>query len=308
MFLAWLAFFGMVAMLAAARIAVPNLEVRRYALLVLVLPSMLFWPSSVGKDAWMVLTLGLFCVGAAKLFTRSASGFVWLVLGGAGMTYVRPHLALIAFAAFGVALVLGLRAGTATSSSGSLALRGLGLVVLVVGFSFAVSQASGLIPGFAPDGGIDFKETLDATERRSTQGGSEIEVTSPNNPLEYPYAFLTVMFRPLLFEASNFNALLAASESTLLLVLTVVWRKQVAAAARRALREPYLMMAGLYTLGFAFAWASVGNLGIIARQRVQVLPLLVLFLCVPALTAHRSGNSDDAAIGPPADPTRRITP
>lgn len=283
MFFAWMAFLGKVALLAAARIAVPNLQIRRYALLVLFLPSMLFWPSSVGKDAWMVLTLGLFCLGAAKLFTRSTSGFLWLALGGVGMTYVRPHLALIAFTAFGVAMVLGRRVGASSSTSGSLALRGFGLLVLVVGFSFAVSQASGLIPGFSPDGGIDLEQTLNETERRSSQGGSEIEVTSPNSPLEYPSAFLTVMFRPLLFEASNFNALLAATESTLLLALGIAWRSQLLAAIRRAFQEPYLMLAGLYTLAFAFAWSSVGNLGIIARQRVQVLPLLVLFLCVPAL-------------------------
>ena len=32
---------------------------RRYALLVLFLPSLLFWPSSIGKEAWMTLALGL---------------------------------------------------------------------------------------------------------------------------------------------------------------------------------------------------------------------------------------------------------
>lgn len=126
-------------------------------------------------------------------------------------------------------------------------------------------------------------------------------MTAHNSPVEYPLALPTVMFRPFIFEASDFNALLAASESSLPLGLAVVWRRQVAAAVRRAFSEPYLMVVGLYTL--TFAWASVGNLGIIARQRVQVLPLLVLFLCVPALHSQRSSANPDISDAPSARPT-----
>jgi len=70
----------------------------------------------------------------------------------------------------------------------------------------------------------------------------------------------------------------------------------VVAGVKAALREPYPMMAGLYALAFAFAWASLGNLGIIARQRVQVLPLLVLFVCISSATrANRPLPSDTSS-------------
>lgn len=87
------------------------------------------------------------------------------------MTYVRAHLAPIAF---GVAIALGRRVGNTGSPSGSVPFRGIGLLVLVVGFTFATSQASGLLPGFSPYGGVDPKETLDETQRRSAQGGSRL--------------------------------------------------------------------------------------------------------------------------------------
>jgi len=296
MIYSWLAFIGTVALVAAARLAVPNLNLRRYALLVLFLPSMLVWAGGVGKDAIMVFSLGLFCFGAAQLFTRLPRGLLPLGVGVAGMAYVRPHLVLLALAAFGIAIGLGRRSGSSRGASSSVAVVGIGLVVLVVGFSFAVSQASGLIPGFSPDGGVNLTETLDSTQNQSSIGGSEIEAARPNSPIEYPYAFLTVMFRPFIFEASNFNALLSALESTALMGMFVVWRRDVAAGVKASLREPYPMMAALYTLAFAFAWASLGNLGIIARQRVQVLPLLVLFLCISAV-GDRSTVRDTSSAG-----------
>jgi hypothetical protein len=171
----------------------------------------------------------------------------------------------------------------------------VGVAILIVGFSFALSQASELLPGFDEQGGPSLTTALETTSDRTERGGSEIEVTSPNSPLEYPQAFVTVMFRPLLFEATSAVSAVAALESTALLILAVVSRRRVVTAVRQAGREPYLMMAGLYTLGFAFAWSAIGNLGIIARQRVQVLPLLLLFLSV---AMARPDTAEDTPASP----------
>lgn len=286
----WLAFLGAWMFIAAARRALPTIDLRRYALFVLFLPSMAFWPSSVGKDAWMVFGLGLFALGAARVITAARFGFTFLLLGAGALSLVRPHVALLALGAFGVATIIRARRQSVASSSAFPFRRFIGVAVLVLGFSFALSQAAGWIPGFAPDGSVNLEQSLDETSRRSEQGGSEIDVARPNSPVEYPFAFFTVMFRPILVEADSPQTALAAAESTLLLVLIVVSRRRVAAALRLVRTEPYLMMAGLYTLGFAFAWSSMGNLGIIARQRAQVLPFLVLFLAVDAVRSR--GDSE----------------
>ena len=52
------AFWGAYLLYRAFRIAVPNGDARRYALLVFLLPSMLYWPSSIGKEAWLMLFVG----------------------------------------------------------------------------------------------------------------------------------------------------------------------------------------------------------------------------------------------------------
>ena len=49
----WLGFWGLYFLYRAFRVAVPDGDAHRYALLVLFLPSMLFWPSGLGKEAFM---------------------------------------------------------------------------------------------------------------------------------------------------------------------------------------------------------------------------------------------------------------
>lgn len=309
----WLSFLGLVLFVAAARRAVPNLRVRRYAVLVLFLPSMVFWPSSIGKDAWVLFGLGLFVYGAARMLTRARLGWLLVLAGCAATGVVRPHITLLALAAFAAALLF-----VSSSRSGQrpvgLGVRVIGIGLLVIGFTFALSQASDILPNFQnDDGSYDVSATLETTTVRTSQGGSEIETITPNSPLEYPIGFFTVMFRPLLIEARSATTAVAAIESTALLVMVVVWRRSIVAGVRQAGRNPYVLMVGLYTLAFGFAFSSVNNLGIISRQRVQVLPFLVLFLCLadgvgrtrsanrattqplalPSVRSGRSGSSDD---------------
>ena len=46
---------------------------------------------------------------------------------------------------------------------------------------------------------------------------------------------------------------------------------------------PYLVFALLCVGTFGVAFATFGNLGLLVRQRSLVLPLVLLFLCVPPL-------------------------
>ena len=91
----WIGFWGLYFFYRAFRIGLPHCDHRRYARLVFLLPSMLFWPSSIGKEAWMMFTIGLGCLGAAKLFASQRGGYALLILGGVGTTMVRPHITLI---------------------------------------------------------------------------------------------------------------------------------------------------------------------------------------------------------------------
>ena len=87
--------------------ALPDADHRRYALLIFLWPTMLFWPSSIGKDCWMVFTLGIGALGAARVLMRRPGGYTLLVVGTLLGSLVRPHVALLELVAFGLAFLIG---------------------------------------------------------------------------------------------------------------------------------------------------------------------------------------------------------
>jgi hypothetical protein len=44
---------------------------------------------------------------------------------------------------------------------------------------------------------------------------------------------------------------------------------------------PYVAYAASYTMMFVIAFSSIGNFGILTRQRTQVLPLMLVLLVLP---------------------------
>ena len=77
----WFGFWGLYFFYRAFRVGVPDGDHRRYALLVFFLPSLLFWPSSIGKESWMMLALGVSAYGAARVLSSRPGGYVALGLG-----------------------------------------------------------------------------------------------------------------------------------------------------------------------------------------------------------------------------------
>ena len=85
----WLAFIGCYLLYRAFVTAMPNGDHHRYALLIFLWPTLLFWPSSLGKDCWMMFTLGVGALGAARVLSRRPGGYTLLVLGlGLGVTMI----------------------------------------------------------------------------------------------------------------------------------------------------------------------------------------------------------------------------
>ena len=55
---------------------------------------------------------------------------------------------------------------------------------------------------------------------------------------------------------------------------------------RLVLREPLIAFAVVYLFTFVYAFASIENFGILARQRAQVLPALFVILAIRAVPAR----------------------
>jgi hypothetical protein len=274
----WLGFLGLYCFYRAFRLAFPEGDGRRYAYLVFFMPSLLFWPSSIGKESWMMLTLGLTSYGAARMLTGKNFGFVMFVLGLTGMTMVRPHVALLAIVALFAAYLL--RRSPKPSLLG-LPAKLLVLGILAVGTVIVLSQLTTFFGVKSIDTG-SAQQILNHTTQQSTQGGSAVEVTRPSSPFGIAYAAISVVFRPWPYEAGNVQGLAASLEGVVLLGLAVTSLKRLASVPRAMLQRPYVAFALVYSLIFAYAFSAIGNFGILSRERVQLYPLLFVLLCVPA--------------------------
>lgn len=284
MVFSWMGFWGLFLMYRAALIGFPEIAVKRYAMLLFFAPSLLFWPSSIGKESWLMMTLGLTFYGAARLIVQMPGGIVVTTLGAALTALVRPHVTAVAVVSLGAALVFRRSRNRASLLS---PIRKIAvLALLAVGISIAISQAAQFLGPDASGKGTSLSAVFDRVQRNTSQGGSAIDVKRPNNPLLYPQAFFTVMFRPTLIEVRSTTSAISALETTALLALFVISWGRLKEVPSLLFRRPYLLFCLLYAGIFAFAWSSIGNLGIIARQRVLAWPFMMVFLALPKLDRH----------------------
>ncbi|MEX2375761.1 MAG: hypothetical protein WD942_09295 [Dehalococcoidia bacterium] len=275
-----LSFIGAYLFLAAFRLAVPDGDHRRYAVLIFFVPTMIFWPSSLGKEAWLVLTLGLAAYGGARVLRRERWGYVLAVIGVAAMFGVRPHMAALFAVCLAGAFVLrfrdpDIRRGTAAWFVGLLAV-GLGAGLVATNFGDELPQDESIA-------GTQAEQIFAETARRTTTGGSSFDSRPVRGPGDLGHALLTVPFRPFPWEGDNFQARLAGLEGFVLLLLVLGSLPRLLGLVGRVLRQPYVALATAYTLGFVVAFSNVGNFGILTRQRAQLIPLMLVLLCLPPL-------------------------
>jgi hypothetical protein len=300
---AWFSFLGLWLFFRAFRIAFPEGNPRTYALLLFFLPSMLFWPSALGKEGWMTLGLGLMAYGAARVLTRKPLGYTLTLLGAAATAAVRPHVTVLVFAAFFVAYLFR-RDSTLTGSTRGhgRSAKFIGILILVGLLVVGVTRAQSF---FKSDnlGNGGLTGTLTGTSTRTSEGGSQFKPASFTSPQSIPLAVLSVTFRPFPWEARNVQSLLAAGEGGFLLYL--VWRNRhrLRNLPRWMVRRPYLLLCLVYSILFAFAFSSVGNFGILDRERVQQLPFLLALLALPDFRPGEQevpgeGSRQDADVEP----------
>lgn len=282
----WIGFWGLYFLYRAFRVALPDCDARRYALLVLFLPSMLFWPSSLGKEAWMTLGIGLAAYGSALLLSGDRRWPVPLLLGFTATAMVRPHITAALF----VALVGAYLVGRSSRPSTELTplTRTIATVVLLAGAYLTIHQAANFL-GVSDVSANNVDGAIDDTANRTNKGNSSFQSDKVNSPADFPLATVTVLFRPFPFEASNGQMLLAAAEGSFLIVLFVRSVPRLRTLRHRVRRQPYLLLCLFYSGLFIYAFSNFSNFGILTRERVQVMPFVVVLLALPKANRQPQG-------------------
>lgn len=290
-FYSWLAFWGQFFFYRAFTAGVPEGRARSYARLLFFLPSMLFWPSSIGKEAWMVFGLGIAAYGAALVLSRATVRAVAITVLGVWLAaIVRPHVAGL----FVLALV-----GASLLRRTSPELRQLAPVAKVLGVAALSVAAVYLVirtNGFLQSQGIDTTDGVGGVLRgvgeRTGSGGAEFTPSPISGSLLHaPVGAVTVLFRPFIFEAHSVTALLSALEGTFLIGLFIARFRSVVAAVKSIRTRPYVALCFAYCGLFIVAFSSFANFGLLARERTQLLPLLLVLFALPG-NRDGAGNRD----------------
>jgi hypothetical protein len=271
---AGLGFVGLALCVVALRRSAPTLPGRPIALVMLCWPSLVFWPSSIGKESVLLVSVGLLAVavaGPTRQWTLVAAA---LAVGFA----IRPHVAgLEAIGVFVLDTVSKQRR------------RG----VVVVRFAISAALAAWIVVQGAAQLGVDATEFETVTaeiqyrSNNTDRGGSSLGGRTVG-VVALPVGLFNVLFRPLPFEANGPTMLIAAVEVVVLWVM--MWRAR--RAARRVLvrwrQVPFLVLgAGFATLWAALIGVTFVNMGILARQRTLSMPFLVGVLALALALENR---------------------
>lgn len=270
------AYSGQILLYTAFRRHAKPHHLKPYAFLIFVLPTYVFWPSSIGKDALVLFGLGASAYFVAR--TLEAFEFRWLFgLAGAllALGAIRVHIA---------GLIVGALIGaTLLSRISSRRIPGTGLRRLLL-LGAGLGAALVVIAVFPDVFGVDILDSQDRDAfsadivRRTSEKGTVAAGRTASSLFDLPAALAHVLFRPWPWEATEIQHLLAAGETAMIAGL-FAWK---APAILRNIRSwqsnPYVVFSTLYTLAFCFFFSAIRNLGIIARQRGQVLAFFLVLI------------------------------
>jgi hypothetical protein len=304
-FFSWLGFWGMLLFYRAFCIALPDVDHFRYALLIFFMPSMIFWPSATGKDAWMMMALGLCANGAARIQVRKPFGFWVLGVGLLASVMARPHVSVIVMIGLGAAYLLR-RAPDNRSPIGPVA-KVVGIAVIILLCGVILRQAEDYLKVDSLTNQKTVTELQDYTREQTTQGFSQFETSEKGGLSQLPLGIVTLLFRPFPFEATSPQSLFASLEGVLLMGLFIGSRHRLKNVIKVGKRYSYIVLALVYSLIFIYAFSAVGNFAIVGRQRAQLFPFVFVLLAVPgAARARKRGTKGRAGAGRRVAGRRRL--
>jgi 4-amino-4-deoxy-L-arabinose transferase-like glycosyltransferase len=275
----WFAWLGTTLFYRAFCHTFPEGDHRRYALMLFLFPSLLYWASDVSKEALVMMALGVATLGTARVLVRKRYGYL-LVAVGTGMGVVtRPNEFALLLGGFTIAVFFRRRDNRrelrAVRKLGTLVF--LALILLLTGvllLKFLHTSSGGITSS------LNKAHTNNAG---SGAGFGSSNVPYSSDPLLYPRDVYTVLFDPLPITAGSLTQLIAAGENSVILVLILTSLRRLRLAFRAGRERPYVLMCIVYTLGFLYTFAALGNLGLITRERTLLFPYLLVLLAIPVV-------------------------
>jgi hypothetical protein len=273
-------FIGALCFVAAAAVALPSSRLRGYAMLVLLLPSVVFWSSIFGKDSFVFFGLGICALGIASWLKFSQWTDFLKTLIGLGVVYMfRPHVALVVILSLVLTIVLCRERKSTHSGTKSV----LVLMLLAPMMIFTWKVASDMM-GVKELSGQSMVNRLSEEGHGTTAGGSTVATTEVEGQRGFlsqlPAGAVRLLFRPWPWEATSPFMFVAALDNLILMAVLVVKRRNVLDALRHLRTKPFAFFCVVLSIQLIAAFSTIPNLGLLVREKTQITPFLyILAFC-----------------------------
>lgn len=246
-------------------------------------PSMIFWTSILGKDPMIVLGLGAYAFGAARLWRR-LPGWPWPLVAGLFLVLlIRPWIAPMA-----VIPTILLAAMRPLGGNDSQRARRLAVALVLVGTTAVVAIILARHSTFI-EASLERIHLLSRSWAEGGSGQTPPALTTVWSVLAFlPWGVFTALFRPLPGDLGTFFGVIASVEdlALLLAIFATVWLG-ARPSRRERLTQPGVLWLVLFVAlwSLLYAFISYQNLGSAFRFRVQALPFLLALVVI--LSASR---------------------
>jgi hypothetical protein len=293
---ALMGYWGQYFLYKAFRTAFPDQEPYTFAMLVFLLPSVVFWTSPAGKDAIIFLGVGLTAYGFALMnHLGGARGYLILAAGLGVCMLVRPHIALL----LALSVIIPFVFGEHLTGTSGMILKVVSLPVFAYALFYLASQASTFLSV------SDFSQTRELAERvgeANAIGGSSFGTGSiVVRLLLAPF----LIFRPLPWEVRNLQSGIASIEATALAFYCYRKRHNFRAALSIWRKNSFVAFVACYSFGFIVVFsAAMTNLGLLARQRIMMVPVALMIFAANIPRTEKAPAFRSARMRRRAQPVR----
>jgi len=262
---AWIGYLGFIFTYLFFRENIPiqiNLFMKwDFLTILLFLPNMHFWTSSLGKGSVIFLGIMMF-VYALKAPKKR---WLTLLLGSLIIYHVRPHVFMFMVVGAGLGFMSGNKRISMAQKVGAFVAM-IGLLILIQDKVLAVVNLGG-----SENVVEDFQDfTTTRSEGLSEDAGSGVDMAS--YPL--PIKLFTFWFRPLFIDAPGLLGLIVSAENLLYLILAFkIVKKDFISFLKKSppLVKTSFVVFFMTSLAMTFV---MSNLGIIMRQKSMVMYFL----------------------------------
>jgi hypothetical protein len=225
--------------------------------LCLLMPSLSFWTSGIGKDAIAFLSVGLFVWASMNIGRRQPAAIAAVLI----MLAVRPHIAalMVLAVAAGTVFIAEVR-GTVRFSAAAL---GAAAAVFAVPFALAYAGTTQF---------TSLAEFISERQEENLGGGSSIDIRDMNPVLR----LLSFLYRPLPNEAASLDQLAASMDNLFLIFLTILGLVAIYQAGPIRLFRRYSIPILYGSAGLVLLSQVTANLGLATRQKWMAVPALIL--------------------------------